>query len=781
MSTNSGNGFPLNREGFITHWLISGPKIGDFVIDNPYDDQLRFEKHMRSVLRDGKNISVPADVAPGAVSSLEMPWRYSGGGSRYVDVSFFYNLPARVELYAYTEIVAEKEICLQAELWTYAAIDLWLNGSPACSTETPVYKPITRKKMNLELNQGRNPVFIRLQNLGVRDTRNIFALQFRNAPPSLGVTLPGDEGGKLIALDLYMQSIYSKGDSVILPPDPPGEISLEEGNSRVLIKGSTGKTSLERRVELMGRIRPIMPEGEKDIAGRRQDVLEKIAKTGTSEDRLAIHSVLARYALGRGGSGDRNAILESLKKIDSRIDCSDFIAAGVIRLVKTAKLDQDILDKIRECFLNYRFWMDEKGSDGMCFWSENHSLLFHGAQLLTGLMYPDEHFVRSGRTGRQQAEIGYRRCLEWLEDVQADYFEEFLSSGYMCITAGALLNIIDFAPEPLSAMAHRVMDMLMDQLSRHCFRGSVIGPQGRVYRDVIYPFNQGTQALIHHIDPAAPAAESLWPVFFATSRYRAPDNLLQLMKADLSERYSCGNGEIVLHKTRNYILTSLASPRQDSGLKWRNISSDEDAVKDSFRYTKSLNERYHGTTDFRPGVFGYQQHFWYAALTSECLVFANLPGGDVDHSTMRPGYWYGNGIFPALRQDENVLGVIYEIPESYPIHFTHLFFPSEKFDEYRHEGNWLFARKNDAWLAIWSNTVLEWHNDMLSGSELRAWAGKSAYFCICSDQSRDGSFETFISACKAEPPVFDEGRSLLTRGDSFALRYAVHPDTTQYI
>ena len=204
-------------------------------------------------------------------------------------------------------------------------------------------------------------------------------------------------------------------------------------------------------------------------------------------------------------------------------------------------------------------------------------------------------------------------------------------------------------------------------------------------------------------------------------------------------------------------------------------------MRDSFRYTKSLNEKFHGTTDFRPGVFGYQQHFWYAALSNECIVFANLPGGDTDQSSMRPGYWYGNGIFPAVKQNENELAAIYVIPETYPICFTHLFFPAEKFDEYRQSGNWIFCRKGGAWMGIWCSAVTEWHDDMLSRCELRAYDNNCAYYCICSDLTRDGDFEAFISACLAKPVRYDAGRALLTSGDSFSLRYAVYSDQTQYI
>jgi hypothetical protein len=148
---------------------------------------------------------------------------------------------------------------------------------------------------------------------------------------------------------------------------------------------------------------------------------------------------------------------------------------------------------------------------------------------------------------------------------------------------------------------------------------------------------------------------------------------------------------------------------------------------------------------------------------------------------MRPGYWYGNGIFPAVKQEKNMLGVIYNIPESYPIHFTHLYFPAAKFDEHRIKGDWIFARKGSAWLGLWCSVRLEAHDDMLFGCELRAWADKAAYMCFCGDEAENGSFDAFAAKCEALDIRFDDGRMLLRCGDDFTLRYAVHADTTQYI
>ncbi|MDR0450328.1 MAG: hypothetical protein LBH26_03590 [Treponema sp.] len=783
-----------DREGFITNWLISGPKAESFVIDNPFDDQLQFEKYMRSVLRDDAAPVPPQAPLPGEQSGLGLPWRYSGGGSRYVDQSFFYHNPARVELYGYTELIVPEDCQAAAALFTYGALDLLLNGEPVCRVERPVYKPIIRKALSLNLKKGRNSLFVRLQNLGVRDTRNIFALCLPGAPDTLEITLPGPDGEGILALDAALRSVICDGDTLILPHETPGRIwaepagntqgnrvKLPPGTRRALVIGEYGSCRLERIIEVLENITPSWADPAKSEEERRKDMIRRIGANKKPDNRFEILSILARYALGEQSGEDRAGILRSLEHIDECSDCSDFIAAGLIRLVKKYPLEEEILEKIRRSFLNYRFWMDEQGSDGMCFWSENHALLFHGAQTLAGAMYQQDLFPRSGRTGREQEELGARRCREWLEDVLAQGFEEFLSSGYMCVTIGALLNLADFAPEPLAGLAVKAADKLLEQLCRHAFKGTVIGPQGRVYRDVIFPFLQGTQSILHYLNPDTPCAENDWPVFFASSKYRPPEHLRKLMDAEISESYPCGNGEIVLHKQKSFILSSAASPRKDPGLSWRNISFDDKPDRGSYRYTKSLNERFHGTTDFRPGVFGYQQHFWYGALNAECIVFTNLPGGDRDSGTMRPGYWYGNGVFPAVKQERNVLGAIYHIPETYPIRFTHLFFPALKFDEYRQEGRWIFGRKDKAWLGIWCATPLEWHDDMLSRCELRAYADRTAYLCVCSGQEKEASFEAFTAACRGEEPCFDEGRMILSYTGGFSLRYAAHFDQSQYI
>ncbi len=283
-------------------------------------------------------------------------------------------------------------------------------------------------------------------------------------------------------------------------------------------------------------------------------------------------------------------------------------------------------------------------------------------------------------TGKELYEAGKRRVEQWLDDVEEHGFEEFLSTVYMCVTFAGLLNTIDYSPKEISKRAARVTDRLLEMLALHTYKGSVIAPMGRVYRQLIYPFLQGAQALMNLVNPEVPYAYGEgWLAFYGTSSYHFPENLKELMEKEVCTEYKTGNALIRLEKNEDYCMTSVQSPRKDKGFKrWENLTlleESQEVDKNSHEYTKSLNERFHGTTCFEPGVYGYQQHIWSCALDSETQVFANHPGGTCDSSQMRPGYWYGNGVMPAVRQEKGILGAIYVIPEEHPIHFTHVYWP----------------------------------------------------------------------------------------------------------
>lgn len=438
--------------------------------------------------------------------------------------------------------------------------------------------------------------------------------------------------------------------------------------------------------------------------------------------------------------------------------------------------------RAEQAILNYRYWMTESGSDGMCFWSENHALMFYICAYMAGKQYPNQIFPRSGRTGEEASLVAKDRIQQWLGDIEEYGFEEFLSADYMCVTLGALLNVVDYMEEEESGRAARLIDSMLRSFACHTFRGSIIAPQARIYRSVILPFTQSAQSLISLLNIQAPMGNSEWMVFLMNSKYQLPYSLVDLMNEPLEMEYQTGNAWVKLKKQKDYMLTSVQSPRLDEHpVYWENISFDDSADIESNDYIKSFNERFHGTSRFEPGVYGYQQHLWYAALDNDTVVFTNHPGEMTDDGGMRPGYWYGNGILPAIKQQGNLLGAIYDIGEDHPIAFTHLFFPTCKFDVVSQEGSWLFGQKDGGYVAIWSSDEMVPHNDRLFECEYRVYGNQTAYLCQVGSREEFGSLNDFIYYCKQLFPVFDLPELKLSTSSGYELIFDRCENQTQYV
>ena len=194
---------------------------------------------------------------------------------------------------------------------------------------------------------------------------------------------------------------------------------------------------------------------------------------------------------------------------------------------------------------------------------------------------------------------------------------------------------------------------------------------------------------------------------------------------------------------------------------------------------KSFNECFHGTTCIQPGVYGYQQHLWYAALDGEAAVFINHPGSTSEGGDLRPGYWHGNGVFPALKQEGHLLGMIYRIPEAHPIHYIHLYLPECRFEEVRREGDWILARKGKGFIGLWSSRPMEPWNGMNFRCEQRMWGDETACLCACAGREiRD--MESFSAWTRTLSPAWDPDTGTLRAG-TLALTWEPGRDETQYL
>jgi hypothetical protein len=149
--------------------------------------------------------------------------------------------------------------------------------------------------------------------------------------------------------------------------------------------------------------------------------------------------------------------------------------------------------------------------------------------------------------------------------------------------------------------------------------------------------------------------------------------------------------------------------------------------------------------DYRPGKPGYQQHIWQATLGIDAVVFTNHPGAADE--TSRPNYWAGNGVMPRAAQHKQVLVCMYHLPPNDPFPFSHAYFPRDAFDEVVEKNQWIFARKGDGFLALYSQYPYSWLQDQAGQTiEIHVNAADNIWICEMGDQSQWGSFAAFIQA-----------------------------------
>ena len=805
----------LPESGFLTQFYYTGRHTTGFTTHAQDQNQLRLEKKMRAEAARHAPFTPPApgSIALGAPSPLGPAWRfYYSHGNIFLDDSYFYNTLHQVEMHAVTGLTAAAPCTLRATLWSYDAVDVWVNGQRAGGIDLPCYKPIQQATLELPLQAGDNQIYLRLETLGVRDTRVAFALKIEDAPAGLRVTLPdaGHAAPCLTAAALLDGAVLA-GDTLRLPAPLPEGAQLRLFNSALDVRSTAPTFTLvpaggQRELPLAGYpqlgFQLEIPAGAATLTRRfaradapapayrpgdtRTALLERIAAVGSirrEEDAgFAMYPMLARRALGRTPASDHEELRATLREIEERMDCADFMVTGLVRYIREYGFPDDLQDELRRVMLGFRYWMDEPGQDGMCFWSENHTLMFFSAAYFFGEIYPDAVFTCSGLTGRELRAKARVRIAEWLGDVNREGFDEFNSTVYTPVTFAAVLNLVDYAEPDLAAAATAACDLMLRRMARHVFKGVVYSPMGRVYDGVIAPWRESLQALVHAADPAAPDVYNEWLSVLATTRYRFPDDLGAIMAECGDFRYPTSNAVVELRKTPDYLLTSVQSPRRDGVARvWQ--PDEREAVKDHFIYVKSLNEHFHGTTQFQPGEFGYQQHLWTAALDTDLLVFANHPGQTCAAATeVRPGYWYGNGVVPALRQQGRVLGAVYCIPDTFPIQFTHLYWPAAKFDETRAEGRWLLGRRGGSYVAVWCSAALRDHDEVLFGCEKRAETPRCAYLVVCGSAAEDGSFDAFAAACLARDVRFDAAAATPTLTcDEFALPFVPGSNGTQIV
>ncbi|MCP4132082.1 MAG: hypothetical protein GY754_13995 [bacterium] len=501
----------------------------------------------------------------------------------------------------------------------------------------------------------------------------------------------------------------------------------------------------------------------------------------------------------------------ALHYINERYDCADFVLLGIMRmlyqLTESPLLTGDLKQEAEQTILAFKYWPDEPGIDSMCYWTENHQIMFSCNEYLAGQLMPEAVFVNSGMTGYEKMEKARPRIQQWLDLRFKTGFSEWLSNIYYDEDITALLNLVDFCnDEVLSRRAAIVLDCIFLDMALNSFHGAFQSTHGRCYtrekQNAFLESTIDTQKLLFGMGKYSGTDNMSAVALALSSKYRLPKAIYEIAvdskRDEIINRQRMG---IRLEEAECWglnprdpadamVLLSLeayAHPRTfgpvlklfDSFRWWENqFFSDFKAnkalinvmrktgltgvlarllEKDLTRNTREEVNIYTYKTpdyilssaqDYRKGYGGDQQHIWQASFGPETVCFTTHPGHKEDSSA---GYWIGSGTLPRVAQVKNLLIAVYRVSRmpglymSNKLFFTHAWFPKDSFDETVERDGWVFGRKGKGYIALYSQKGYRWQNEGDNKErEIIAPGRKNIWVCELGRETEYRTFERFI-------------------------------------
>lgn len=201
---------------------------------------------------------------------------------------------------------------------------------------------------------------------------------------------------------------------------------------------------------------------------------------------------------------------ELYNEINPRDDTAEFELNNILRImwldVNKSLLDPGLKDEIKNAVLGFRYWHTEPDlkNDNMIFWTENHQIAFHTAELLAGLLYPNETFTNSNMTGMDHVNHAVPMILDWLGWKAQIGFTEWHSITYYAIDVFSLANLIDYSNNTeIITKACMVLDLLVFDMACHFYKGDFATTHGRAYSRNRVAFDPPNPAWSYGIETVA--------------------------------------------------------------------------------------------------------------------------------------------------------------------------------------------------------------------------------------------------------------------------------------
>ena len=194
-------------------------------------------------------------------------------------------------------------------------------------------------------------------------------------------------------------------------------------------------------------------------------------------------------------SGDKNApeftedeiytlLSNQCEYMNRRFDCADFRAQLLFKIHKDCynKLSDRCRNLIKKTFLDFKYFMDEPGDDSMCYWSENHQIMFAVSEYLAGQEWDNEIFTNDGKTGKEHMLKAKGRIEAWMTQRFRYGFSEFLSNNYLAEDISPMGNLIAYCKDKnIVSRMNIIMDILWLDVALNSVKNRFVATSSRMY------------------------------------------------------------------------------------------------------------------------------------------------------------------------------------------------------------------------------------------------------------------------------------------------------------
>lgn len=628
-------------------------------------------------------------------------------GSPRLDLSGFWFRPTVIATRAVCVVRAAEGGTARVALRTCGGAILSVNGAEAGWMAPYKRNAETIAEFDLALIAGDNRIEVAFDDLAERDARYYIQMDWLSGPQAeAGIAVADAALARAMETALatmhFDRPAYTGGEVALVLPQPvPADVQVavrvegdfmshvDENLTRTLPAGAD-RLTIAPVSQLPGDFRhfiitltaqgfaatrvfgvevcDLAAQGAvpATLAGRIDEALHWIADKAEPDTVAA----LARLALGKGDARTEEMIDRTLPAIEDCWDCADFALVPLLwgRTRFGHLMSDPLRARVDAAILGYRYWMDEPGNDVQWYFSENHALLFHTSAYLAGALLPEATFRRSGRSGVEQSEVGRQRVRAWLDHFEAWEMAEFNSAPYFPIDLKGLTALYALAPDAdIRERAARSIARLIMMVASSAHHGVLTAAQGRSYEHTL---RAGRTLELSAI------TRMLWGLGNLGSRFHAVPGLALAIRDHglvlddgLAARASLAGGEqewIFAQGENNFAI---------------------------LQHAKTPDWALGTAAGYRWFDWGYQETLVHARIgrDADAQIWINHPGEVIHSGYGRPSYWGGSASIPRVQQYRGLVLVWFDGQSEQP-DFTHAWFPTPVFDEFRVTADTALAR-----------------------------------------------------------------------------------------